>query len=317
MPVFETFSKRRDRQRKSEQDDVYCYDDIPHPLRVQIVHILNDSLSYYSYSASNKKDVNETWEFICNTLQREKGVFKLSEDNDRPDSQVLALILKGSTDDVLNAVDLSFNVINNYISKLSAYDRHIFGIKVSAEEAIIELNARFREHSIGYEFVDKQLIQISNNLLHAQVVVPAIRLLYEERFSGADQEIRNAFEHYKNGEFSDAIVDAHSAFESVLKSICNEMGWEFPKNAPGANILNIAKGKGLFPDYLDNSFDQLLSVLKSGLPKVRNEEGGHGQGREVKETPGYVASFALHLAATKIEFLVDAYRDLKRRQKQD
>ena len=66
---------------------------------------------------------------------------------------------------------------------------------------------------------------------------------------------------------------------------------------------------GLLPDYLDNSFDQLLATLQSGLPKVRNEEGAHGQGAQPREAPPYVAAYALHLAAAKIVLLVEAFRE--------
>jgi hypothetical protein len=66
------------------------------------------------------------------------------------------------------------------------------------------------------------------------------------------------------------------------------------------------KSNRLFPDYLDTSFDQLLATLASGLPQVRNNAGGHGQGAMPRPIPAYVAAYALHLAATNIVFLVDA-----------
>lgn len=43
MSVFEIFSKRQKRER-GEVPDVYQYEDIPQPLRVQVVHILRDAL---------------------------------------------------------------------------------------------------------------------------------------------------------------------------------------------------------------------------------------------------------------------------------
>ena len=43
MAISNLFSKRQRRQR-GEMPDVYQYEDIPHPLRVQLVHILRDAL---------------------------------------------------------------------------------------------------------------------------------------------------------------------------------------------------------------------------------------------------------------------------------
>ena len=47
MSVFEIFSKRQKRER-GEVPDVYQYEIIPQPLRVQIVHILRDALDEYN-----------------------------------------------------------------------------------------------------------------------------------------------------------------------------------------------------------------------------------------------------------------------------
>lgn len=73
-------------------------------------------------------------------------------------------------------------------------------------------------------------------------------------------------------------------------------------------MIKVVRKNGLLPDYLDGSFGQLIATLQSGLPKVRNEEGGHGQGATPKETPSYIAAYALHLAATKILLLVEAFK---------
>jgi hypothetical protein len=48
--------------------------------------------------------------------------------------------------------------------------------------------------------------------------------------------------------------------------------------------------------------------LKSGLPTLRNETGGHGQGATPVAVPEYVASYALSLAASKIRFLIEAFK---------
>jgi hypothetical protein len=69
--------------------------------------------------------------------------------------------------------------------------------------------------------------------------------------------------------------------------------------------LKVLKSNGLFPDYLDTSFNQLISVLKSGLPEIRNNSASHGSGSVPLQIPGHFAAFAIHLAATKIVFLVE------------
>ena len=116
-----------------------------------------------------------------------------------------------------------------------------------------------------------------------------------------------AHQHYRASENKDAIIDANNAFESTMKTICNQRGWTFQPGDSATQLVKVLKSNGLLPDYLDKSFDQLAATLKSGLPQVRNEEAAHGQGSEERHTPDYVASYALHLAAAKILFLVEAH----------
>ena len=63
-----------------------------------------------------------------------------------------------------------------------------------------------------------------------------------------------------------------------------------------------------FQKFAEQSFDQLIATLKSCLPTLRNETGGHGQGATPVAVPTYVASYALNLAASKIRFLIEAFQ---------
>jgi hypothetical protein len=140
-----------------------------------------------------------------------------------------------------------------------------------------------------------------------QATVPALRLLADPRFKGADDEFRAAHNHYKAGEYKDCAVDALNALESTMKAICDIKGWTYQRGARATDLLKILRQKGLFPEFADQSFEQLYATLKSGLPALRNDAGGHGQGAVPVEVPEYVASYALNLSAAKIRFLVEAF----------
>lgn len=102
---------------------------------------------------------------------------------------------------------------------------------------------------------------------------------------------------------------AANALESTLKSIFDEKKWTYNKGSRISDLVKIAKNNNLFPDYLDNSFDQLCATLQSGLPKIRDNDASHGQGAKAKIVPDYVAAYAIHLAASKIVFLVGASQE--------
>ena len=117
-----------------------------------------------------------------------------------------------------------------------------------------------------------------------------------------------AHRHYRSGEMKDAITDANNAFESTLKAVCNQRGWSYQSGARASDLLKLVRRKGLLPEYLDKSFDQLAATLNSGLPQVRNNEGSHGQGATPQTTLDYVGAYALHLAAANILFIVEAHK---------
>lgn len=314
MAIFETFSKRRNRALKCGKVDPYTYDQVPNPLRIQIVHILKNIFMPYRESGqwSDASPSNKYWIHIHDTLCREKGVFSLEEGSEysNPQENVFSHILACSIDDFLDTVDLCFLIVSNLKDIAEDHKKRAFGITGSLSEAIEELNYRFREHNVGYQFVGRELVRVDSQVLHAEAVVPALTLLNRPGFEGAENEFQAAHKHYRAGEHRDAILDAGNAFESTLKAICDKRGWTYSKGARASDLLKVVRQNGLYPDYLDKSFEQLLAVLASGLPTVRNEEGGHGQGSQIRETPAHVAAFALHLAATKILFLAECEQTL-------
>jgi hypothetical protein len=85
MGIFDLFSKRQKRLR-GEVPDVYTYDDIPEALRIQVVHILRDTLGSESeYTGDPYSDeyrtVRSVYQSMNKILCHEYGVFSLV---DRP-----------------------------------------------------------------------------------------------------------------------------------------------------------------------------------------------------------------------------------------
>jgi hypothetical protein len=185
------------------------------------------------------------------------------------------------------------------------------GIKIDPDEAISELNYRLREGGVGYQFENGVIIRMDSQFVHAEITKKALSLLSSEQFSGAEEEFLSAHKHYRHGEHKDAIVDAGASFESTMKSICDTFQWKYEKGARASDLIKVLREHQLFPDYLDKSFDQLVAILKSGLPEIRNNEGSHGQGSVPKRVPTHVAAYAIHLAATNIVFLVECTKDLQ------
>ena len=308
MSVFDIFSKRQ-RKLRGELPDVYTYGKIPQPLRVQIVHILRDTIGNEHEYAVSYGGTRRAYQFIAETLCREYGVFTLAEKQGygtRDFSLEIFnfLLQEQNPERVLDATELSFRVVDSltrerdYLNRRDASQR--------ADDAIQELNGRFREHGVGYEYSDGEIIRIDSELLHAEVVKPALGLLRATGYAGAQAEFLSAHEHYRHGRTKEALVDCLKALESAMKAICSKRGWKHDPNATAKALLQVLFDNGLVPSFWNQHFSALRSTLEAGVPTARNKLGGHGQGTQVVEVPEYIVAYVIHLTASAIVFLSDA-----------
>lgn len=314
MSLLDLFSHRK-RVAEGALPDVFVYDVLPPKLLVQIAHIWKDAIGpFYVASGFTMSDVrsnNEGWGFIHDVVAREHGLFELAGEYDIDKRCTTYLLETPSVDAVLDLIEASFRYIDRAVRNFHLRERERRGITTTADAAIEELNVRFRRAGVGYRFEAGMLIRVDSELLHSEVVRPALRFLHQKGFEGPRAEFLKAHAHYRAGDTKAAITEANNAFESTLKTICEQRDWSYSKGASASRLLSVVRENGLLPDYLDTSFDQLAATLKSGLPKVRGEEGAHGQGAEPRKTPDHVAAYALHLAAAQILFLVEAHQATK------
>jgi hypothetical protein len=306
MPIIDLFSSRL--KKDQPRDDVWIYDQIPQVLRMQVSNVIEGAVGpvrdfgYSSYSL---------YKLVRDTIAHEHGRASLApkEHDERPKAQVLSCVR--TEQDLLvwlDTVEVALRCIVNSLGRLREHERETHGITIGAQDAVGEVNERFRRAGFGYRYEDGQIIRIDNELLHKEVTLPALALLSDPRFAGANEEFRAAYDHLKAGEFRDCAVDALNALESTIKAICDAKGWEYAKGSRSSDLIKILKSNGLFPDFADQSFDQLIATLKSGLPVLRNETGAHGQRAKPVEVPIYVAVYALNLAGSKIRFLCEAFK---------
>ena len=305
MPIFDLFSKRQKKLR-GEVPDVYSYDFIPEALRIQIVHILRDALG--NREAYLRQDyVRKTYDFIVDILCREYGVFHLNSpvmNSDKFNDLSMFLLQESVVDKILDAVERSFQSIVRSIDIMITAD--------SADQAIEELNYRFKEHGVGYCFVNGEIIRIDSELLHAEVVKPALTLLTQREYAGAQEEFLRAHKHYRQGNAEEALNECLKAFESVMKSISDKKGWTYDDGDGASKLIGICLDNGLIPSFWQQNFQSLKSLLESSVPTGRNKLGGHGQGSVQRTVPGYIVGYVLHMTAAAIVFLAEAEANERR-----
>jgi hypothetical protein len=312
MATNDLYSKRKKLAERGNQPEVYQYTNLPVEFRRQVIFIWLDAIGFYSVGQFKSEPlVGRLWRNIHNSLARELGLFNLGSEFGNPFDQCQSFLLDENTpvDNLLDLIEFTFRYIDEIIRELLQHPRYSVELNVSQlpDEAISELNHRFREHAIGYQYDNGQIIRVDSSFIHAEVVVSALRLLSSEHFKGAEQEFRSAHEHYRKKETKDAILDAHNAFESTMKTICDECKWPYSKGT-ASELIKVVLDNELVPKYLQSHLSSLQSVL-AGASTVRNNTSGHGQGKQPIDVPEYLAAYVLHLTASNIVFLVEAYKN--------
>ncbi|MGE0430579.1 MAG: STM4504/CBY_0614 family protein [Hydrogenophaga sp.] len=306
MTILDLFSKRQKKLRK-EVPDVYTYSVLPGPLRTQIIHIWFDALGsadqYFGWQ------VKPAYEFIVQALCREYGIFRLPPARDYGQRNFLEELVEfllnvDDTEQALDVVELSFRLIDHGTRKFEYLGRNDFS-KI-ADAAISELNTRFLEHGVGFQYSNSEIIRIDSELLHVEVVKPLLCLLNGKHYAGAQQEFLKAHEHYRKGNSKEALNECLKAFESLMKAICDKKRWTYSKTAPAKDLIQVCLDNGLIPSFWQSHYGSLRSILESGVPTGRNRLGGHGQGSTPTVVPNYLVSYMLHMTASAMLFLAEA-----------
>lgn len=304
MPVFDIYSKRQKRIAGNPVE-VYEYDVMPETLRIQIVYILRDVIGHND----SHHRAYEIYKAIHDDLAREYGQEKLA-DNPRfgPSERLFAFIRRiALAAQVLDAIEVSFAYgERNQNSDYNASAK----VAMSVSDAIEELNLRFLEAAVGYQYESNQIIRIDSQFVHAEIIKPALTLLSDPCYSGPQEEFLNAHKHYREGKHKECLTDCLKAFESTMKTICDIRKWAYNKTDTARTLIAICFKNGLVPSMLQAQLSALQTILESGVPTLRNKLSGHGQGSTPIVVPQYLAAYTLHLTAANIVLLVNAEKSL-------
>lgn len=307
MFIHELFSKLKARQQKAGQPVIYKYDEIPVRFRHQVVHIWKDAIGAYDVYSTSRRAV---WNTIHDLTSRELGIPALGDRTLPPDNCV-QFLYKQDADHVLDIIQVSFNVIEHYFTQYNGdpgWMKRQIGLSYPPDMAIEELNLRFLENDLGYQYQNGQIIRIDSQFTYSEAIHPALQLLNNKEFKPALSEFLEAHEHYKKGRYESAINEALKAFESTMKIIIISKGWSVDQNATAGKLIQICFDKQLLPTPLASHFTGLRTTLESGLPTIRNKYSGHGDGVNTINVPAYLVQYALNLTATNIVFLIQAYK---------
>ncbi|QYA44795.1 hypothetical protein KYI13_00160 [Macrococcoides bohemicum] len=301
--MFELFSKRTN----PPTYDVYIFDEIPQKLRVQIMYAWDEFFNTDEYKLLKNNFQYQIFESINKIMCKEHGLLKLSRGHSYLERCKNFLLEEKDTNKIIDIIELSLRMFENIEKNSVSYLRDA-NIKYTSSEFIDDVNNRFRENGVGYEYINGQFIKKDSEFLYKNAIKPALLLFNEVDFFGAEEEFLEAFTHYKDGKNKEAIIAANKAFESTLKSICENKGWEVKGKKVASNLIKTVFENNLIPNYMQTHVNSLKTTLE-GLPTIRNNESGHGQGLKKSYVSDYLTSYCLNLCAVNITMLINAYKN--------
>lgn len=301
LGVFNIFSKR---QKKLDNDtvDVYEYERIPSNLKVQAIHIFREVIDTEHYSKDNI--YLEIHKILC----KEYGVFTLKEHARNNEEAIFDFLL--NTKDYQKALDIIELFYRYFYLVLKEKYKHHDTYSKMIDDAIIELNERFKENAIGYSFESGEAIKIDSKFIHSEVVKPTLKILNNSLYKGANEEFLKAHEHYRHKRYKECLNECLKSFESTMKTICDKHNWTYNQNDTSKKLIKICFDNNLIPTYLQTQFSSLQQLFESGVPTIRNKNSGHGQGVQPIQVTAEITSYMLHLTATNLLFLVEHEQQL-------
>lgn len=301
MAITEMFPERQMRLQ-GHAIDVYQYDVLPKPLRIQITQVIRDTLGCHQSYFSSGYRCQPTYDYLSRTTARELGVDHLTND-EWSDSQFINFIRSDvRVDWVLGAIELACKAIDiasrehNYMFRQNA--------SALADSALEEINHRFKQHGIGYEF-SGQVVRIDSQIIHAEAVKPALLLLNRKGFEGAEDEFLRAHEHHRAGKHKESMNECLKSIESTIKVIAKRRKWSVKEPLNAQNLIDACFAHKFIPDFWQSSLTSLRSLLISSVPTGRNKLTGHGQGETPVAIPAEIAQYMLHMTASTILFLCE------------
>lgn len=286
-----------DRNKPKNVDEVIIFDKLPRKLRVQFKFIMDDLL----------KDILFSYNDIHKMLCEKYGELSLSSKHRLgvKDNETLTEVLIREDYDIELIFDLMELIIRYKINDMSGnyYDDAINRYIVKIQNLI---NQRFKESSVGYEMINGQIIRKDSEITFTEIIRPTINLTYNELFENVNVDFVNAIKEYQTGDNKDCIVKLLKAFESTLKIICDKKGWVYNETDRCSKLINICFDNDLVPQEMKSEFTSLNSLLQSGIPPVRNNYAGHGEGGEERVVEDYLARYAINVTGSCILFVIEA-----------
>jgi hypothetical protein len=295
--MFDVFSKRRPK-------GIYLPDSAPETLRNKVLLLCRDVFGGSWRDRARRGDdyTAEFWAEIHQALQYVRGRPVLSS-NPRANTQkddAVHFLLTCEPQEFLDFVELIFKVdcLFHVISELfrSEGAPYLLTSFVKREENA-SVSPFFPMGKVIHTVAYPKVVRVDEQVTSTHAILPVLAALADPAYNSANLEFRDALEDYRKGDHGDCLTKCGSAFESVMKVICEKKGWPFTPQDTAAPLLKTI----LSNSSLERFFEQpliLIATLRNRLSKA------HGAGPGTRNVERHVAEYAINSTAAAILLLI-------------
>jgi hypothetical protein len=306
--IFDVYSRRHKKHTGKAHD-------VPPTFRNRILLLCRD-LFGGTRSPTAENLLSEFWSQIQEALQYRHGTVALTLSSSRqsPAEDVIPFLLRCEGPEFLDFVEYIFRVdcasrampdeneAADEINRFFAIDNMGLEltkmVKETTREPVNEYPFRGREFDVTRVVSYPKVIRKEDELVHSSILKPALELLAAPRFASANSEFIAALEHYRKGEYGDALAKASSALESVLKVICTSKHWPLRATDTSADLIKTVIKYASLEAYFEQPF-VIIATLRNRLST------SHGAGTTPREPSPATVRYSLNATASIILFLVD------------
>lgn len=141
-----------------------------------------------------------------------------------------------------------------------------------------------------------QVIRKDDQVIHETAIKPALQFLSDPAYKSANLEYLEALEDYRKDDWGNCLTMCCSAFESVMKIMCEKNKWKYSQEDTAKPLVRAIITNAKMEQHF---YGPLMSIVM-----LRHKHSkSHGAGVQPKKvTPG-IALFGLNLTASAILFL--------------
>ena len=209
--------------------------------RIQLQNMISnqyaDIMGRMSYGNS---DVQEFLKYVIGTVYSQPIDARKNYDDDKIIQQIGNTILNDSYDDVLTLIEALIQYWDDYLTKRIGYEYYDIYSKTYNSESIFEASNRcFEKEYVGYRFVDRVIVPISNEH-EIETIQEALSIKYQPVYDHISKANKLLADREKP-DYENSIKESISAVEAICEIITETKG----KEATLGNMLKKLEENGV------------------------------------------------------------------------